>query len=613
MQPSKIWSVSCLAVATALLVVAGTSPATAQLTAGNRALSGCESAVSRALAGCFGSVSKHERDCYLQTGQACATADAKISSALNGVARRITKSCSTSGTLETLKYGPQLTVAALVTRIQTDCLGEAQSLVARTFGGPQAALLAGPPPADTVACLKMAYTQAAQLIAGSFKLQSKCARRFHQGKTCDLTALAASIAKKDATASTKITRACPSLPSLIGLDLTPFLSRAHEQDRCMVPTALGDVGPLALDCGPRPSVPAPPRGQWTQVVLDNATWGTKCGDGSSYAFWIRLAPSNAAAEQVLIHLEGGGVCVFESDCDGVPPSLFKATDDYLPNGPSGGYLSTNPATNPFSDRTMLALPYCTQDVHFGGGVATVFPSITVQRYGAVNVRAALRYLRDVLWAELGNTTPEGYRPDRLQVLFGGVSAGGYGVTYNYHYVLDDLRWIHTTAVPDSGLALDNGTLFSVATLGTLAQEQWNTLSFQPPYCQASICAVGPHTLAVTSTRLKAVPDQQILTVSNQVDSVQTSTTFFANQTSWTNALRQTYCANQGLNGLRYFLPANPTPIHTMLSTTSLFTGLTSVGVPVNAWLADAIAHPDAVIDRVESGSLAANPFTCPVD
>ena len=69
----------------------------------------------------------------------------------------------------------------------------------------------------------------------------------------------------------------------------------------------------------------------------------------------------------------------------------------------------------------------------------------MQRFGAVNVRAALRYVRDVLWRELDPTTPDGYRPDRIRVLFGGFSAGGFGTLYNYHYVLDDLQWAHTAA------------------------------------------------------------------------------------------------------------------------------------------------------------------------
>ena len=139
-------------------------------------------------------------------------------------------------------------------------------------------------------------------------------------------------------------------------------------------------------------------------------------------------------------------------------------------------MSTDPTINPFSDWTMIFLPYCTQDVHIGGGRQSIFSTITVNRYGAVNVRAALRYLRDVLWSTLDTTTAGGYRPDRLTVLFGGESAGAFGVSYNYHYLLDDLRWIHTTAAPDSGLGLDNGTAARLTLTNDQCTDDGHTLS-----------------------------------------------------------------------------------------------------------------------------------------
>jgi hypothetical protein len=40
------------------------------------------------------------------------------------------------------------------------------------------------------------------------------------------------------------------------------------------------------------------------------------------------------------------------------------------------------------------------------------------------------------------------------------------------------------------------------------------------------CAVGPNLQTVNAVRLKAVPEQQILNISNQVDDAQVSTTFF---------------------------------------------------------------------------------------
>lgn len=316
-------------------------------------------------------------------------------------------------------------------------------------------------------------------------------------------------------------------------------------------------------------------------------------------------------ENVVVHMQGGGVCLFNNDCRRVSSGLFRALDNNLA---TGGYLSnTNPA-NPFRDWTKVYLPYCTQDVHTGGGSTTVFPDITVHRFGARNVRAALRYVRDVLWTELDRTS-EGYRPDRLRVLFGGTSAGGFGATYNYHYLLDDLRWTRATAAPGAALGIDNGEVLGMLGLSLLFNA-WDAFPMLPAYCAGGGCSIIPRLQELSSRRLGAVPEQMFLNVSNQVDSTQVATTFFDSQRDWINGHRAAYCANQDLPGVRYFLPAEPRHIHTILGNSSQFPNLSSDGVTVGEWLGAAMADPSAVVDRVEEGDLAtrygANTFACPV-
>jgi len=492
---------------------------------------------------------------------------------------------------------------------------EPATLAARTFGGPQAAILADATP-DTRDCLGSAYKETEKYLKTAFGQQADCIKKAHHGQTCNVARTTTRVGDAEAKLLTKLQDACPAsqLKDVIGLDPSVYVGRARDQLGCMTATSHGDTGPLAVECGPRSSVPVPPRGTWVQVVLPLVPGGPRCGKGDPYAFWLRLAPADAPFERVITDMAGGGVCIGASDCAGVSPGLWSATDDAQP---AGGYLSTDPAVNPFSDWTMLYMPYCTQDVHIGGGLDSVFdPTLTVHRYGAINVRAALRYLRDVLWAAMDESDPEGWRPDRLRVLFGGESAGGFGVMYNYHYALDDLRWIHTTALPDSSLALGP----FVPILGSFITTEtnpggWGTRAYQPPYCLSGDCAGGPTIEAATSVRLKAVPEQEILNLSNQVDQVQVSTTFFSDIPTWTNALRAAYCELQGKKGLRFFLPASNTPIHTMLRTNSLYTGLVAGGLSVRDFLADAVADPDGVIDRVDEGTLVTDrpgvlPFAC---
>ena len=92
-------------------------------------------------------------------------------------------------------------------------------------------------------------------------------------------------------------------------------------------------GPLELDCGPRDEVAAAPRGEYIQVVLDESVWGTRCGDGSPFAFWLRLAPEGEPVENVVVGMQGGGVCIFAEDCSTRPADLFEAMNDQpLPTG-----------------------------------------------------------------------------------------------------------------------------------------------------------------------------------------------------------------------------------------------------------------------------------------
>ena len=344
-----------------------------------------------------------------------------------------------------------------------------------------------------------------------------------------------------------------------------FSARGLGQSRCLTPTAHGQTAPFDLDCGPRGSVPVPPLATPTQIVLDSDATGTRCGDGSPYAFWIRLAPAGSPVEKVVVFLPGGGSCLDGPDCAATKPDLFESINDTMSQA---GLMSNTKPDNPFLNWTKVFLPYCTQDLHIGGGVTDVFPEITVYRYGARNIQASLRYVRDVLWAQMDATVPGGFRPDRLQVLLSGSSAGGFGAAYNYHFLLDDLQWAHTTSVQDAGLGMDNGGpdgVFALAAVALLPTSPgWGILPYFAPYCLGPTCAETYINLdQAQSARLKAVPDQQILVVTNQVDTTQVATTNFPSVPAFVNELRASYCDIKGAPG-RALVPVRleqPDPRH----------------------------------------------------
>jgi hypothetical protein len=577
----------------------------------------CSSSVAAAAQTCVQTASDAHHECYLATGSACPAGNAALAEALATARDEVTDACSAADAAEA-GFGPLFTPETLAERVQASCQAESASVASRSFGGPQGHAWRTAD-AGGRACLEAAHVAGADLIDAAATARSDCLQDREDGGACDSASAEAEIAAAAASAQSSIESACPDLQSLVAVRPETFVERALAQADCLTAASWGDSSPFALECGPRPEVGTPPRGEYIQVVLDENVWGTRCGDGSPFAFWVRLAPEGSPVENVVVGMQGGGVCVFEDDCSTRPAGLFSALED---QPEQTGPMSNDPAINPFADYTKVYLPYCNQDVFIGGGATSNFDAITVHRYGALNVRAALRWVRDAIWRELDATTAEGYTPDRMRVYFGGFSAGAFGTLYNYHYVLDDLQWAHTTAFPDAGLALDSGQPISVAALGALLISGapplgWGSLEQLPPYCIETDCGLGPKVLARSAPRLLAVPEQQFLILSNQNDSTQVGTTFFPDTPSWINEMRRSYCETKDLPGVSYFLPPIPESIHVISPRNELYTELAVDGQIMRDWLAGGQNDPTAVVDRVEEGNMVeaipgVEPFPCEV-
>lgn len=581
----------------------------------------CEKAASDALRSCVSQVGRIEQKCYRDTGAACSSSDPKLVKQIDLVATRVLARCPDQATVQAGGYGPALTPAGLAERIQTACTGAIASLAARSYGGPHAAVRDAAFPTDQK-CLDTAWKEGASLINYDLRQQSTCIRNTKAGKPCNTVDVANKLAARENTTSSRIAGKCVTpLASLVAVDPPTFAARTAEQTRCLVATAHGDTTPLTLDCGPRASVPVPARGVNTKVTLPFAQYGTRCGNGSDYSFNLRLAPTGQPVERIVVHMEGGGLCIDGPDCASTSPGLFEAQSNGLP---SNGMMSSTAATNPFRDWTKVGLPYCTQDLHFGGGVTTTFtnvtPPFTVHRYGALNVRAAMRYVRDLIWAEMQANDPEGYRANKPIVVFSGSSAGGYGAAYNYHWMLDDLGWVNTTVVPDAALGMDNGT-FGVIALGAVVQPAtfpgWNVGPYMPPYCITPECAEIFGNLEIaTAPRLLGTPYQQFLHISNQVDAVQVNTTLFPSTAAFVNTARSTYCSLQGTPGLHSFLRGASTPIHGQVLNANWDTGAID-GTLMRDWVGNAMSNPGSVTDLSEEGSLVVDypgvqPFACDI-
>jgi len=585
------------------------------------------------------SLNDRRRACYTDGDAPCGPQDDDMQAALDALESVVRAECTDDDAW--------LSVNARVARLSTACELETASMAARAFGGPHGATwtraaAGGSLPND---CLAEPHRALTALIDDAFRERNVCVASMG----CDPSTAHAIEQSLAAEAVADIAESCSYLSSIVAVEPNEYVERTRAQLDCLIAAAYEDPSPLTLRCGPSVVMrdPPPPPGPngYSRIVLDSAEYGTRCGGdvphypaNNPYAFHIKLAPPGHPVENVLIYLEGGGACMFE---DEVPapghagcfsryledPGLFEALD----NQPwTYGIMSDNPAVSPFANWTKVFVPYCTQDLHMGNGVTNYYAQITVHRYGAINTRTALSYVRDLLWQELDARGGDGFRPDRVRAALAGFSAGGFGVLYNYHWVLDDLQWAHTAAFPDSALALDNihDPFWSLRTLAPFVlaggpDYNWAAQASQPPYCFGPDCAIGPELIAAHSARLKAVPEQQYMIISNQNDEVgQMATTFFDRNTTfadgrvnWINEARKGYCVTREHVGIHYFFMPFTETLHSTTMTDYYLSQAPVDGQTMNDWMASAFSDSNNVVDRVEEGDLTTaypgvSPFPC---
>ena len=566
----------------------------------------CSDAIPAALQTCVLARAEATAGCYANNGAACDAESESYASHLTVLEDVVRTSCADGD------FG-SMTQDGLVGRIVNACASEADSLSWRTYGGPQGAVW---PEAsdDAKTCLTSAHESARDLMNASLQAVNECLA----ADDCDVDALQETRQGLEEQARTTLAPVCEGMPTVVAVDSDTYLERAAHQVDCLAAVSHVDAGAAAgLKCGPAYAEIEGIRGEWLEVTLDGDKWGTLCGDGSPYVFHVRLAPEGEPLDQILIGLQGGGVCVFEDDCSDKldsNPGLFTASDD-LPFG--AGIASTDLDVSPFANWTHVYMPYCTQDVFAGGGVVEEMGNVSVPRYGSVNVRAALRIFRDMLWKTMDEEGGDGFRPDELVALFGGWSAGAYGSMYNYHYLLDELQWPRTIAFPDAGMGLDNGELLGVKGLGGVKIPAWGATPNLPSYCFAGKCAVGTELVKAISPRLKQVPEQQMLIVTNPRDFVQMGDVYFQDEALWLNTMRQDVCDTKDLPGIHYYLTnVNDESVHCVTIREELWEDEVD-GEVMRDWFWRAVTDPDSLQSRMQEGDLTeqvdgVNPFPCEV-
>ncbi len=182
-------------------------------------------------------------------------------------------------------------------------------------------------------------------------------------------------------------------------------------------------GATAIDSASAPDAAPPitaPSETWTWVPID----GMRCGDGSPTGIGVNLTDRS---DRILVYLQGGGACWDALTCFTTMSATYVTTgygqaaftSEIASVGQS--YLFQRTAANPFADASWIYVPYCTGDLHAGDATPTYGDNgtpRTVHHVGRANLARVL--------ARAAATRPAA---DTVWLL--GVSAGGFGVAFNY--------------------------------------------------------------------------------------------------------------------------------------------------------------------------------------
>lgn len=177
-------------------------------------------------------------------------------------------------------------------------------------------------------------------------------------------------------------------------------------------------------------------GEWTWIPMSSM----QCRDGSETGLMARLHPD---ADQLVIFLQGGGACFDPASCSRNPASFGK--NDFA--AWTGGAPPTmrsyfDAARSPFADWNVVAIPYCTGDVHSGTNESADVPGgpQDQQMVGHANVAAALDVMAPFFREERRLST----------VVLYGFSAGGFGTLINFDQVARAFDGARLAAIDHAG-------------------------------------------------------------------------------------------------------------------------------------------------------------------
>jgi len=213
-----------------------------------------------------------------------------------------------------------------------------------------------------------------------------------------------------------------------------------------------------------------PKGQLCQLDIQ----GGQCADGSqSYVKYI-----DRDLEHLFIYVQGGGACFDAVTCGCRLDEKNCKGSNEGGKGALAGYLSRPPVeeqTHPWSrgeehpvgKANYFEIIYCTGDVYTGAGMANYGNKLiprNVRHFGSKNFELSIKKAKELF-------------PKVKKVTVVGSSAGGVGISYNLHHIVDQFVDSDIAVINDSGIPIFSQFLERDKVRGVL--KSWNVSASLP--------------------------------------------------------------------------------------------------------------------------------------
>lgn len=248
-----------------------------------------------------------------------------------------------------------------------------------------------------------------------------------------------------------------------------------------------------------------PSDEWSWVEVA----GARCSDGSPTGLAVNPAPAASEDSIFLLFLAGGGACWGDGDfaCStGVAePGPYGAAElrrDLDARLLEGTILDRTILGTPFAGATLVYVPYCTGDVHWGASAEDLVGGGEWLHAGKANLVA------DVAWLEANLPAPE-------KLVVAGSSAGGFGALLAHDLARTAWQAAKGYLVDDSGPPLVGDAV--PADLRSAWYGSWTLSETLGPLCEeAEVFCEDDLSQVVAALRAK-YPDDRFALVSSLQD------------------------------------------------------------------------------------------------